>query len=167
MKKGQNNHAFIDAQNVYKDVERLGWRLDWKRFRTYLREKYAVTEAYFFIGYISSNKHLYDLIRSCGYHVIFKPVVYDARGAIKGNVDSDIILHALVTKDTYDEAVVVSSDGDYHSLATHLYTNEKLKTVISPHRETCSLLLKRAARGRIQFLDAIRDKVEYKRKSTA
>lgn len=167
MKTQEKNFAFIDAQNVYKGVERLGWRLDWKRFRIYLSEKYGVTQAYFFVGYIPENVRMYDLIRRCGYTIIFKQITRDVHGDVKGNIDADLVLHSLITKDVYDKAVIVSSDGDYESLVRYLYNNQKLKTVLSPHADTCSALLKKAARGRIQFLDAIRDRVEYKRKSTA
>lgn len=53
MKPKANNYAFIDSQNVAKGVLRdFGWELDWRRFRVYLLEKYDVTTAYLFIGYI-------------------------------------------------------------------------------------------------------------------
>ncbi len=44
------NYAFIDAQNLYYEIKRMGWRLDYKRFRIYLKEKYNVKVAYLFMG---------------------------------------------------------------------------------------------------------------------
>jgi len=39
-KKQKNNYAFIDSQNLNLGVQRdLGWKLDYKKFRVYLREK--------------------------------------------------------------------------------------------------------------------------------
>ena len=58
-----NNYAFIDAQNVHLGIKSLGWKLDWRKFRVYLKEKYSVTKAYLFIGYLSSNQDLYSLVR--------------------------------------------------------------------------------------------------------
>jgi hypothetical protein len=42
MKKLGNNYAFIDSQNLHLGVQKLGWKLDYAKFRTYLAEKYAV-----------------------------------------------------------------------------------------------------------------------------
>ncbi|MBI3421291.1 MAG: NYN domain-containing protein [Candidatus Sungbacteria bacterium] len=43
----ENNFAFIDSQNLYKGIVAQGWRLDYRKFRIYLREKYGVAKAYF------------------------------------------------------------------------------------------------------------------------
>ncbi len=39
MLKQENNYAFIDGQNLNLGIKRLGWALDFKKFRVYLREK--------------------------------------------------------------------------------------------------------------------------------
>jgi len=59
MKIGQNNYAFIDSQNLNLGVKSLGWSLDFKKFRIYLKEKYNVVQSYIFIGYMAGNKDLY------------------------------------------------------------------------------------------------------------
>jgi len=51
-----NNYAFIDSQNLNLGVKNQGWRLDFKKFRVYLAEKYCVKVAYLFIGYIQKIK---------------------------------------------------------------------------------------------------------------
>ena len=48
MKKPTANSAFIDSQNINLGFQALGWKLDWRRFRVYLEEKYAVGKAYLF-----------------------------------------------------------------------------------------------------------------------
>ena len=61
MKKQENNFAFIDSQNVYKGTRRdLGWRLDWRRFRVYLKHKYDISQAYLFIGFLPEHNDIYD-----------------------------------------------------------------------------------------------------------
>lgn len=55
-----NNYAFIDSQNVNLGIKSLGWKLSWKRFRIYLKEKYKVSVVYLFIGYIPQNQDLYQ-----------------------------------------------------------------------------------------------------------
>jgi len=59
MKNKQNNFAFIDSQNLNLSIRDLGWRLDWLRFRTYLKEKYGATKAFLFIGYLSGNMEIF------------------------------------------------------------------------------------------------------------
>ena len=36
------NYAFIDSQNLNLSILSLGWKLDFQRFRVYLRDKYHV-----------------------------------------------------------------------------------------------------------------------------
>ena len=157
-----NNYAFIDAQNVHTGIKSLGWKLDWQKFRVYLKEKYSVSVAYLFIGFLPLNQDLYTDLQKAGYVLIFKPVIFDRAGKAKGNCDADLVLHALLEKDKYDRAVIVTSDGDFYSLVKHLYENNKLEMVLSPYIKTCSTLLKKEARERINFMDNLRRKIRRK-----
>ena len=74
----------------------MGWKLDFRRFRVYLREKYQVEIAYVFIGYIPANQNLYDSLQKAGYVLKFKPVLPDKYGEHKGNVDADLVLVTVV-----------------------------------------------------------------------
>ena len=62
----------------------------------------------------------------------------------------------------YERAVIVTSDGDFACLVRYLYEEGKLERVLSPNRKGCSVLLKRAARERVDFLEDARRKLEYK-----
>ena len=48
----------------------------------------------------------------------------------------------------------------------HLYEAEKLEAVLSPDMKNCSSLLKQTTKEKIQFMNDLRDKLEYKKKST-
>ncbi len=37
MRKTENNFAFVDSQNLNLSIRALGWKLDFRRFRIYLR----------------------------------------------------------------------------------------------------------------------------------
>jgi hypothetical protein len=52
MQKYKNNYAFIDSQNLNLSIQEQGWKLDFGRFRTYLKDQYGVEKAFLFIGYI-------------------------------------------------------------------------------------------------------------------
>ena len=142
MKKESNNYAFIDSQNLNLGIQKLGWKLNYQKFRTYLAEKYSVKKAYIFIGFVALNQSLYDRLQEAGFILKFKPTIPDANGNIKGNIDADIVLRAALELNDYDKAVIVSSDGDFYSLVQYLYDNNKLEVVLSPDIKNCSSLLK-------------------------
>ena len=148
-------------------INSLGWKLDYQKFRKYLSEKYQIETAYIFLGYLASNKTLYESLQKSGYVLIFKPVIPDGEGKPKGNVDADLVLQTMLDIDKYSQALIVTSDGDFYSLVELLYRKNKLAKVISPHIQTCSVLLRKAAREKIIFMDNLKNKLEYQRKSTA
>jgi len=166
MNSKENNYAFIDSQNLNLGIQKLGWKLDYQRFRVYLAEKYGVKKVYIFIGFVVLNQSLYDRLQEAGFILKFKSTIPDADGKIKGNIDADLVLRAALELNDYDRAVIVSSDGDFYSLVQHLYDNGKLAAVLSPDIKNCSTLLKQVAKEKIWFMNELRGKLEYK-KSTA
>ena len=152
MKKESNNYAFIDSQNLNLGIQKLGWKLNYQKFRIYLTEKYSVKKAYIFIGFVALNQSLYDRLQEAGFILKFKPTIPDANGNIKGNIDADIVLRAALELNDYDKAVIVSSDGDFYSLVQYLYDNNKLEVVLSPDIKNCSSLLKQTAKDKMQFM---------------
>jgi len=162
VKQKSKAYAFIDSQNLNLGVQELGWKLDSKRFRVYLEEKYSVEKAYLFIGYLPENQNLYKSLQEDGYVLVFKPVLKDRDGCVKGNVDADLVLQAMVDYPNYDGAVIVTSDGDFHCLVNYLYSKGKLTVVLSPSYKKCSVLLKKAAKEKIAFLNNLDKKLEYK-----
>jgi len=164
MKKRLNNYAFIDSQNLNLGIQGLKWKLDHRKFRIYLKEKYQISVAYLFIGYLAENQDLYSALQSAGFVLVFKPTLPDKDGKVKGNIDADLVLQAMIDYKKYDKAVIVSSDGDFYSLVKYLYKNKKLKCVMSPYIKTCSALLKKTAREKIVFMNNLRKKLEYKEK---
>ena len=45
----ENNYAFVDAQNVNLAIRDQGRKLNWKKFRKYLKKEYGVSKAYLFL----------------------------------------------------------------------------------------------------------------------
>jgi uncharacterized LabA/DUF88 family protein len=83
----------------------------------------------------------------------------DHEGKPKGNCDADLVLHAMLEKDNYEKAVIVTSDGDFYSLVRHLYDTDKLLMVLSPYVQTCSRLLKHEAKEKINYMDNLKGKI--------
>ena len=127
----ENNYAFIDGQNLNLGIKSLGWSLDSKKFRIYLKEKYSVTVAYYFIGYLPENQDLYSALQKYGYYLIFKPIIADGKNKPKGNVDADLVLRVMLDYHKFDKAIIITSDGDFYCLVKYLYQNNKLKFVPS------------------------------------
>ena len=155
------NYAFIDSQNINLGIKSLGWRLDWKRFRVYLKEKYQVGKAYLFIGYLPENQDLYTSLQSFGYLLVFKPVLKTKDGEVKGNVDADLVLQAMIEYEKYDKAVIVTSDGDFYSLVDYLNKQGKLVAVLSPREDRCSVLLKKTGKEKMRFMHELKRKLSY------
>ncbi len=160
--KDLKNYAFIDSQNINLGIQKLGWKLDWKRFRVYLREKYLVKKAYLFIGYMPENRAMYTALQEMGFVLVFKPVMKDKDGKAKGNVDADLVLQAMIDLNDYEQALIVTSDGDFYCLVEYLAKKNKLRGVLSPSRARCSALLLKAAKEKIDFMDQLEGKLGYK-----
>lgn len=132
----KNNYAFIDGNNLYHGAADQKIRFDYGRLRLYLRNALDVKKAFLFIGYVPENTALYSMLQSAGFTLIFKPTVAyteDDKQTVKGNVDAELVLHAAAIEyQNYDQAVIVSSDGDFACLANFLKKNDKLLKIVTP-----------------------------------
>ena len=50
--QAKTNYAFIDSQNLNLGVNKQKWKLDFLKFRKFLRDEYNVGKAFLFIGFI-------------------------------------------------------------------------------------------------------------------
>ncbi|MFA5023580.1 MAG: NYN domain-containing protein [Patescibacteria group bacterium] len=170
----KNNYAFIDSNNLYlsisNNIERggkivhVGWKLDYRRFRVFLREKYQVEKAFLFIGFKAENENMYTYLQKCGYICVFKPTLELKGGQVKGNVDAELVLHSMIEFSNYDKAVIVSGDGDFYCLIKYLLGKNKFNVVLAPNQHTYSSLLDKLstpANNILRFLNPLKDKLEY------
>jgi uncharacterized LabA/DUF88 family protein len=164
MNKNFNNYAFIDSQNLNLTIRDQGWELDFKRFRKYLKDKYNVSKAFIFIGYIHTNKSLYASLRKYGYILIFKPTLPLPDGRVKGNADAELVLHAMIEYSNYDKAVIVTGDGDFYCLVEYLQRQNKLLKLIVPDWNNYSSLLRKFIPN-IAFMNMLKKKLKYRRAS--
>lgn len=127
-------YAFIDGQNLYRSIQDQGWQLHYGRFRRFLSDKYGVSRAFYFIGYVSGQRNLYESLRKSGYKLRFKPTSLNKKGERKGNVDAEMIMVAMAQRFNYDQAIIVAGDGDYYCLAKFLKRQGQLHKIIIPDR---------------------------------
>jgi uncharacterized LabA/DUF88 family protein len=161
------NYAFIDGQNLYLAIQDLGWKLDYKRFRVYLREKYEIGTVYMFMGFLPSNQSLYSFLQTVGFILVFKPLLINENqeSDVKGNCDAELVLQAMIDLKKYNKALIVTGDGDFYCLAKYLDEHSKLLKVLAPSVENCSSLLSRIAGKKISFVSDLRQKLEYKKRT--
>lgn len=148
-------YAFIDSQNLNVSTQRLGWKVDWKKFRQWLTDTYKVEKAYLFIGYVPEFEEMYQQLHESGYLIVLKPT-FDMTKVqptaeekeekrkdkkegdkedrpTKGNVDADLVLWAMKEMPNYSSAVLVSGDGDFYALVEYLVDQKKLLKLLAPN----------------------------------
>ncbi len=161
MKPKEKVYAFIDSQNVNLGVQSQGWNIDFNKFYIFLKEKYSVEKVFLFIGYIPTNTKLYTSLQKSGYILVFKPVLQSkvkGKAVVKGNVDAELVLHAMIEYKNYQKAIIISGDGDFYCLVEYLSDNGKLSKVIVPNNNYSSLLRKFGSQ--IVQISLFRKKVE-------
>jgi len=162
--KKEQVYAFIDSQNLNLGVRSQGWKLDFGKFRQYLRNKYDVEKAYLFIGHLRGNEALYAHLQEAGYILIFKPTLErHERGKliVKGNVDAELVLHAMIQYPRFNKAIIVSGDGDFYCLIEYLEKKERLLKVLAPTKHYSSLL--RKFNDKITRIDLLKDSLAQKK----
>lgn len=155
--KTHANYAFIDNQNLNLGVQKSGWKMDWRKFRAWLRDRYDVEKAFMFIGYMPEHEDLYKQMHEAGYLVVLKPTLdmfktegpdkekkveegEDKKPATKGNTDADLVLHVMKELPNYHKAIIVSGDGDFFSVVEYLAQKGKLLHLMAPNWMYSSLL---------------------------
>ncbi len=171
-----NAYAFIDSQNLNMGTQKVGWKMDWRKFRQYLREKHNVTKAYMFIGYVPEFEDMYQQLHEAGYLIVLKQTTDisktnkddsseakdkpEDKKLIKGNIDADLVLWAMKELRNYDKAIIVSGDGDFHGLIEYLKQQNKLAHIMTPNWQY-SQLLKEFDENIIR-LDQLKGQLQYK-----
>lgn len=161
-KTNKKTFAFIDSQNVNLSVQAQKWKLDFRKFRQYLKDDLGVDKAFIFLGYLPGNEKLFTNLQEFGFIVMFKPLIDHGINILKGNVDADMVLHTMIEINNYDEAVLITGDGDFFGLLEYLDQRKKLGKLVVPNKNTYSALLKKF-RDKTVFLTDLKGKLELKR----
>ncbi|HZP55744.1 MAG TPA: NYN domain-containing protein [Candidatus Saccharimonadales bacterium] len=151
-------YAFIDSQNVNVSTQKFGWKMDWRKFRRFLEDKYNVNQAYMFIGYVPEYQDMYEFLHDAGYSIVLKPTYdltkprelvatpqpdekteEDEKKPVKGNVDAELVLWAMKEIKNYDKAIIISGDGDFYCLVEYLEQRGKLMKLMPPNVHYSSL----------------------------
>ncbi len=161
MSPAPRNIAYIDGQNLYMGTAKSSpqWTINLARFRTYLRSKYNIEDAYYYLGYVQDGANiekLYESIQKAGFILVFREHNSAMLGKKKGNVDADIIfsiMKRLYLKEKFNKIILVSGDGDYKMLVDFLIEQNKFEKILFPNRRYRSSLYKSIGIRYFAYLD--------------
>lgn len=141
--KKERNIAFIDGQNLHLWTTSENWKVDFKRFRIYLKDKFKVDEACLFLGFINDDYiQMYKKIQKAWFILEFRDHSSHMLGKKKWNVDVDLVfdvMHRLLEEDDFDKIVLVTGDGDYIKMVKYLIEKQRLKKILFPNKKYSSL----------------------------
>lgn len=167
--KKENNLAFVDGQNLYMgtDSDNPKWKINLKKFRVYLKDKYNVQKAYYFLGFVNEQyQDLYEAIQSAGFILKFREHNSAMLSKKKGNVDTDIVFEVMkkmYKKEPFDKIVLVAGDGDYKMLVDFLIEEDRFKKILFPNKKFASSLYKKLGSEYFDYLSNadIKKKIKY------
>jgi len=157
-------YAFIDASNIIYGAREEGWLIDQEKLYKYLKRKFNISKAFFYYGKDSSDleqKKFFEKLSRIGYTLKVKEVKRFGKRT-KANCDVDLTMDMLIKSDEYDNAIVMSGDGDFAPLFHYLESKGKAITIISSPKRTAKEI--RSFTGsRLIYFNSLRYILEYKK----
>jgi uncharacterized LabA/DUF88 family protein len=177
------NIAFVDAQNLHFGTTKChlcaaklnieirniklsdctcgnAWKIDLSKFRIYLKEKYNVSEAYYFLGFLEDNNvELYNQIQKAGFIVVFKEHTKLHKSVKKGNIDTDMvfeIMKNLLDNLNFEKILLVSGDGDYKKIVNYLISKNRFLKMLFPNKKFASSLYKELGSEKFDYLENLK-----------
>ena len=167
MEKKENNIAFIDAQNLHLWTNSENWKINFKRFRIYLRDKFKVNESYFFLWFLDEEQqNLYKNVQKAWFIVEFREHTSHMKWKKKWNVDVDIVfevMRRLKDEKDFDKIVLVTGDWDYIKMVNYLIKNNFFKKILFPNKQYSSLYNKiKKDYWMNLWVNRVKNMIEYK-----
>jgi len=114
--------VFIDGANLFYTQRHLGWQIDFSRLMAFYMSGYASVQANYYVPasepVSEENAAFTRVLTAHGYRITSKPVkkiVNKETGVIvmKGNLDVELVVDALIGVDQYDTVILFSGDSDF------------------------------------------------------
>jgi len=124
---------FVDGANMFYTQRNIKWHIDYKRvYEYFLKDKEKSGCYYFTASPPAGNKEMIDKYRKfrhslikMGYTVIDKELReirdrHTGEEVPKGNLDIEIVLWMITTKNDYDDLIFLGGDGDFVCVVDYL-----------------------------------------------
>lgn len=153
---------FIDGANLYATAKSLGFDIDYKRLLGLFRQKGQLVRALYYTALAeeqeySSIRPLIDWLDYNGFSMVTKPTkeFTDSTGRrkIKGNMDIELAVDAMLLSENLDHIVLFSGDGDFRSLVAALQQKGKRVSVVSTLQTQPPMVADELRRQADQFID--------------
>jgi uncharacterized LabA/DUF88 family protein len=163
MENRTKTNIYIDGANLHRAAAERRADIDYKKFRGWLRQKYAPDRVYIFIGLIPANVKLYNYLQECGFSLVFKETV-SVGTEMKGNCDAELVLRSVSDfyTDVANRFVFITGDGDFACLVKFLLENNRAVSILAPHGGKCSFLLRKSG-AELTYLNNIYHKFQKKK----
>ncbi|MBN1278815.1 MAG: NYN domain-containing protein [Chlorobium sp.] len=136
----QKAALFIDGANLYYTQRQLGWLIDFSRLMDFFMSRHDVVVARYYVP--SQDPPSEDqvafsrVLMTHGFDIVSKPVkkiVNRDTGdvVIKGNLDIELAVDAMLTEQYYDRIILFSGDSDFLPLIRALQKKGKKVSVYS------------------------------------
>lgn len=128
-------NLYIDGNNLYRAAKDLGYKIDYKKFKGWIRQKYKLESIYLFMGFVESRINFYEYLKQSGFILIFKQTI-SIQGLVKGNCDAELVLKVVSDfyTDDYDMRMIVTGDGDFGCVIEFLQKNKALGGILASNR---------------------------------
>lgn len=160
--------VFVDAANLEKSVQDLGWRVNYRKLRAYFRNNTDLRSVRFYSVSFGNAPHndFLDSLRAKGYRVVTKPLKIikddsEPDGEIrKADFDVEIAVDAIDKLNEYDTMILFSGDSDFDYLVKVLRQKGKKAVVFSTKHHIAKELI----RSCDKYIDLKRLKADIARK---
>ena len=119
------------------------------------------------IGRHLQRVRFYRKLEIFGYTLFLKPIkLYnqdDGTTKRKANCDVDMAFHLMKEKDNFDQAIVLSGDGDFLPVLKHLKSIDKNVLVLARSERTAKEI-KQFANEDFRDFQYLRERIKYKEK---
>lgn len=152
-------HVFIDASNIWNAQQAKGKLFDYKKLVSYLKKQHdaSAIKVFYYTAYPKEGTRDYDVSSKHAFYTYLKKglgfvvrkkslkqikISTDEGQGIKekGDMDVELTLDVMHTKDQFDTALLFTGDSDYLALVNYLKNGGKKVYVYSSENNISSEL---------------------------
>ena len=124
---------FVDIQNIYYTTKAaFGRQFNYKKLiQTVANENDIIqANAYAIERHDPKQKQFQNTLKTFGFNVKLKPFIQRSDGSAKGDWDVGITIDMMAAANTVDKVILLSGDGDFDLLLTHLSKQHNVLTEV-------------------------------------
>ncbi|MCW8884962.1 MAG: NYN domain-containing protein [Motiliproteus sp.] len=133
MSAQQQIAIFVDVQNIYYTCRhsfgrQFNYRGFWKKVSA--QGEIVAANAYAIDRGDDQQRKFQDALRHIGFNVKLKPYIQRSDGSAKGDWDVGITIDVMETAPAVDRVILLSGDGDFDRLLTHIHKHHGVDTEV-------------------------------------